>query len=76
VSTRLPVVSGQDMIRVLKRLGYEVTRKKGDHVRLRHPEPAKHRPTTVPMHKELRRGTLLAIFADAGLTVDQLRGML
>jgi predicted RNA binding protein YcfA (HicA-like mRNA interferase family) len=34
MSPKLPVVSGNDAIRVLKKLGYEVIRQKGSHVRL------------------------------------------
>jgi predicted RNase H-like HicB family nuclease len=37
INPKLPVVSGHDLIRVLTRLGYEVARQRGSHVRLRHP---------------------------------------
>jgi len=35
---KLPVISGDECIRALERLGYCVARTKGDHVRLRCPE--------------------------------------
>jgi len=76
MSRHLPVVSGRQMIRVLEGLGYQVSRRRGSHVRLRHPDCVTHRPTTVPLHREIRRGTLLSILADAGLTVHELRELL
>jgi predicted RNA binding protein YcfA (HicA-like mRNA interferase family) len=76
MSERLPVVSGRQMIRILERLGYQVSRRRGSHVRLRHPDSKRCRPTTVPLHRELTRGTLLDILSDAGMTVEQLRAVL
>jgi predicted RNA binding protein YcfA (HicA-like mRNA interferase family) len=65
---RLPVVSGGDLIRALERLGYEVTRTRGSHSRL----VCQGRPSlTVPLHRELDRGTLAALLKEAGLTVEQ-----
>jgi predicted RNA binding protein YcfA (HicA-like mRNA interferase family) len=72
----LPVVSGAELIRALGRIGYIEVRSKGSHRRLCCPSDPTRRPTTVPLHRELKRGTLLSILADAGLTVDQLREFL
>lgn len=71
---RLPVVSGAQLVRALEKAGWEVARQRGSHVRLRH----SHGRTqlTVPLHKELKRGTLSGILADAGLDRDQLRDLL
>ena len=54
--TGLPVVSGAQLIRALERLGWETVRQRGSHVRLRHPERQPF--LVVPLHKELKRGTL------------------
>ncbi len=40
-------------------------------MRLRHPD--RHTFLVVPLHKELKRGTLHGILRDAGLDVDDLR---
>jgi predicted RNA binding protein YcfA (HicA-like mRNA interferase family) len=72
MSPKLPVVSGKEAIRVLKKLGYEVIRQKGSHVRLYPPANSKRKPTTVPLHDELAKGTLKEIMDDAGITVEQL----
>ena len=71
---RLPVVSGAQLVRVLEKAGWKVARQRGSHVRLRHPE--RRTPLTVPLHKELKRGTLAGILADAGLDREQLRRLL
>jgi predicted RNA binding protein YcfA (HicA-like mRNA interferase family) len=36
MSPKLPVVSGEELIRALEKFGYIRTRQKGSHVRLRH----------------------------------------
>ena len=72
MSPKLPVLSGEDLIRVLKRFGYEGVRQKGSHVRLRNDADPQRLPVTVPLHKELARGTLRNILSDAGISVDEL----
>ncbi len=74
MSSRLPVVSGEQLVRALEREGWQRVRQRGSHVRLKHP----HRVNalTVPLHREVRRGTLGGILTDAGLSVDDLRRLL
>jgi predicted RNA binding protein YcfA (HicA-like mRNA interferase family) len=70
---KLPILSGAEVVRVLLRHGYTQVRTKGSHVRLYPPaslEGAKK--TTVPLHKEIRPGTLLNILKDALLTATDL----
>ncbi len=66
--TKLPVISGKKLIRVLTKLGYYVRDQKGSHVHLRH---SIRRPLTVPAHKTIARGTLRAIIRDADLAVEE-----
>ena len=56
-------VSGDKLNRALERLGYEVVRQKGSHVRLRHPGPPVHM-ITVPLHDPLKTGTLSGILSE------------
>jgi len=74
VSERLPVVSGAQLIRVLEGLGWEVARQRGSHVRLRHPDRSTF--LVVPLHRELKKGTLNGILKDAGLEREELRRLL
>jgi len=74
VSGRLPVVSGAELIRALERQGWQVVRQRGSHVRLKH--PGRSTFLVVPLHRELKRGTLNGILRDAGLGRDELRELL
>ena len=55
-------LSGQDLIRRLKSLGYEPTRQSGSHIRLTTQENGEHH-ITIPNHDPLRIGTLSAIIS-------------
>ena len=66
--TKLPVISGKKLIKVLTKLGYYVRDQKGSHVHLRHPI---RKSLTIPAHKTIARGTLRAIIRDADLTVKE-----
>ena len=72
--SKLPVVSGQKLVRVLERLGFTLDRQRGSHMILFRAEP----PTTVtvPDHRELDRGTLRAILRQADITPSQLHELL
>ncbi len=64
----LPIVSGDQCISALERIGYRVARTKGSHARMRCPG---RRPVTVPKHHELDRGTLRAILRTADISVEE-----
>jgi len=69
--SRLPVVSGRDVIKALVKIGYRVHHQKGSHIHLKKETPP-HNRIVVPNHKELRKGTLRGILRDAGLSVEEL----
>ncbi|RMF81994.1 MAG: type II toxin-antitoxin system HicA family toxin [Chloroflexi bacterium] len=71
--SKLPIISGQECVRALQRLGYTISRQKGSHIRMRHESRP---PVTVPDHNELDRGTLRAIIRQAKLSVDEFVDML
>jgi predicted RNA binding protein YcfA (HicA-like mRNA interferase family) len=61
---RLPRdLSGNDLAQALRKLGYQVTRQTGSHIRLTTTERGEHH-LTVPDHNPLRVGTLSGILAD------------
>jgi len=74
MSERLPVVSGAQLILALGELGWVSVRQRGSHVRLKHPQRSVS--LVVPLHRELKRGTLAGILRDAGIDRDQLRRLL
>jgi predicted RNA binding protein YcfA (HicA-like mRNA interferase family) len=76
MSPKLPALSGDDLVRVLKRFGYEVVRQKGSHARLRHATDASRKALTIPMHKTLKRGLLHRLIRDARISEEDLRNEL
>lgn len=69
--TRLPVLSGQEVVAILARHGFAVLRQKGSHVRLAHPDGRK---ITVPVHQGqmVGRGLLRKILRDAELSPEDM----
>ncbi len=76
MSPKLPVISGDDLVKVFEKFGYAVVRQKGSHVRLRHSTDPHRRPLTVPRHKTLKRGLLHRLLRDARVTEEQLSNIL
>lgn len=76
MNQRLPSLTARDVIRALERAGFVVSRTSGSHRRLVHVgNPA--RKVTIPVHSgDLKRGTLRAIVAQAGLTVAEFLALL
>lgn len=72
--TRLPVVSGKQCVRALEKIGFVVRRQSGSHVIMKRVQP----PATVsvPLHRELRPGTLRSIIDEAGVSVDEFVALL
>ncbi len=68
--SKLPVVSGKDVIKALSKIGYEIDHQTGSHIILRHKNPP-YRRLTVPNHGEIAKGTLLAIIKQAGLNREE-----
>lgn len=66
---KLPSASGRDCIRALEKVGFYFKRQEGSHVILRRDDPFAQ--VSVPLHKELDRGTLRSLIRQAGLSVDE-----
>jgi len=74
---RLPRdLSGDDLIKKLRSLGYVPTRQTGSHIRLSRDDPEGPHHLTIPRHKALRVGTLNSILSEVsdrlGIPKDQL----
>ncbi|HTV57235.1 MAG TPA: type II toxin-antitoxin system HicA family toxin [Verrucomicrobiae bacterium] len=76
MTPKLPVLSGDQLIKILEKFGYVRVRQKGSHVRLRHSSDLERVPVTVPLHKTLKRGLLHRLLRDAGITQEQLKSYL
>ena len=65
-------MKASEFLRILQRDGWYVVRQTGSHFIMRHPEKAGQ--IIVPYHgaKEMRKGTLLKLWKEAGLSLDEL----
>ena len=63
---KLPLVSGADALKALQRLGFEKVRQSGSHVIARRGSKG----CVVPMHPELKVGTLAGILRQADVSVE------
>ena len=68
--SRLPQISGQQLVRALERLGFTVRRQHGSHIILRRDDPFAQ--TVVPNHRQIDRGTLRAIIRQTGISAEDL----
>ena len=68
---KLPTdLSGQELVKVLLRVGFVFNRQSGSHIILRRGNP--YARVVVPNHKQVRPGTLRQILNEARVTVEQL----
>ena len=62
------MISGDEFVRAVRKIGYELDHMTGSHMILRHPS---RRRLSVPRHRELGRGILVKLIARAGLTREE-----
>ena len=70
---KLPSISALKAIKCFEKIGYEVVRQKGSHIRLHHPSK---NPLTVPQHKTLGTGLLRKLLRDAELSIEEFSSLL
>lgn len=67
---KVPLLSGREVVKVFRRLGWYVARQRGSHIIL---VKEGHIATlSVPDHHEVARGTLRSLIARADLTIEKL----
>lgn len=76
MSRHLPAISGRELIRALQRAGFVVLRQRGSHVSLERRSAEGYWRTIVPLHREIRPGTLSDILRQTGLSKEELQSLL
>jgi predicted RNA binding protein YcfA (HicA-like mRNA interferase family) len=73
--TTLSAVTGNKLIRFLRKIGFEVIRTKGSHHFLRHPDG---RCTVIPVHRHetIGRGLLAQILKDCEISREDMQKLL
>lgn len=63
--------SGKEVVKALRRTGFVVDHQHGSHIFLHNLE--KNISVVVPLHKELKKGTLHAMLKRAGLSIEDFK---
>lgn len=73
--TKTPTdLSARELIKALEKIGFGVKPQRGSHIVMRRDNPPGR--VIVPAHKTIRVGTLRAILHQAGISVEELLGLL
>ena len=63
---KLKLFSGREIIKIFSKFGFEIVSQRGSHVKLRRVlEDGTKQTLTIPIHDELDKGTIKAIFRQA-----------
>ena len=70
----LPVISGDECVKALQKIGFNLKCQRGSNIILRRDNPFCQ--VVVPNHKTIDRGTLTGILKTVGISVDYLKSLL
>lgn len=73
MSSRLPVLSGREVVRAFERAGWQCARQRGSHIIL--VKPGSTATLSVPDHREVAKGTLRSLLRAADLTAEEFTGL-
>jgi predicted RNA binding protein YcfA (HicA-like mRNA interferase family) len=65
--SKFPLLSWRDVVKALGKAGFKIARQKGSHIILAKDEHI----VPVPRHSEIKRGLLMEIIIEAGLTKEE-----
>lgn len=65
---KLPLLSGREVLAVLKRMGFREIHRRGSHVKMKHPDGRK---VVFPYHDEVDRYTLKGALKDAEIEIEE-----
>jgi len=73
--SRLPILTGVELIKTLEKTGFKIIRQKGSHVFLKHQD---NRTTIIPVHKgkDVDRALLRKILRDTKISPNEFKDIL
>lgn len=75
MGSKYPVLPPNDVIKVLKKLGFNQVSQRGSHAKFKNTtDPIK--TVIVPMHSEIAKGTLKSILEQANTSIDEFLNLL
>lgn len=70
--SKFPKLDGNKIIKILiKEFGFEISRQKGSHIVLHKFMDGKKIVTVIPLHKEIKTGTIFGVLALAKITKEE-----
>lgn len=66
---QIPLLSGSEIVKAFRHLGWEVARRRGSHIIL--VKKGSIATLSIPNHHEVARGTLRSLIARADLSIDE-----
>ena len=66
--------SGSQIVKALRRIGFVVDHQRGSHIFMHNLE--RNISVVVPVHKEVKKGTLNNIIKKAGINIDELKKLI
>jgi predicted RNA binding protein YcfA (HicA-like mRNA interferase family) len=76
MGSKYPVLSPDDIIKALKKIGFCKISQKGSHAKYRSVGDAIVRTVVIPMHSEVAKGTLQSILEQASITIEEFKELL
>jgi predicted RNA binding protein YcfA (HicA-like mRNA interferase family) len=73
---KMPRISSKEAIRALERLGFDQVRQTGSHVVMKKESEDGEIGCVVPLHRELKIGTLSSILKQAQISIEEFIGSL
>jgi predicted RNA binding protein YcfA (HicA-like mRNA interferase family) len=73
---KAPSISGEQAVKCFERLGYQVIRQRGSHIRMHHKFDKGKKPITIPLHNTLGKGLLHKLIRDAHISIEELTNLL
>ncbi len=67
---KVPLVSGQEAVKALQKLGFVIDRQKGSHLILKKQSPDGTLGCVIPMHREIAAGTLRSALKMAQVEIE------
>lgn len=67
---KIPIISSKDLIKALKKLGFQIVSQKGSHIKMKNNQG---KIAIIPNHKKIKKGTLKkGILNPLNISVDEL----
>jgi len=73
--SKLPILTGLELTKILEKVGFKTVRQKGSHIFLKHQD---NRTTIIPVHKgkDVDRSLLRKILRDTKISPDKFKDIL